>query len=353
MKRLVCESNIYDDYEDLLCEFFDVDDISKITPWMYKKALQDYEYDNLNEHDSSLLEDATLLVHEAAKQHGYNVIAHHGTDKKFSEFKYGDIGFHLGTLEQARLAGKSHTPFGAGDDEIVFLNVALSLHNPLILESDPESWEPDDIVDGALNLIYRYRRLAGLDEKEDFHAFAKNQDHIDFVDKKIKDAIQSGNIVIDSEEKYDRSSISFLILYQLLKFTLLEIINLREEKVDTKKALVNRAKSLGHDGIQYLNLFEVDHESDEREYSYIVFDANQIKNCEVISFKNGKIVPLEERFNSNSNNLFETKIDKEHLIHCPECWEELDDRRWTKDYKGFKWVTCPNCGERICINPNE
>lgn len=303
LKRFICESNIYDEYEDILCEIFDVEDISKITPMKYQKMLQDYEYDALNEHDSALLEDATDLVHKAAMENGYNIIAHHGTSKRFSEFKYGDIGFHLGTLEQAHLAGKSHLSFG--DDDVIYLNVAISLHKPLVLESDPESWAPDDIIDGALNLVYKYRRLVGLDEKEDFHAFATNPKHIEMVENKIQEAIQDGIIVIDSDEKYNRSSISFLILYKLLQFSLTEIINLREKKVDAKQALVGKAKSLGYDGIKYLNLFEVDHETDEQEYSYIVFDANQIKNCEVISFKNGKIVPLENRFNSSTNNLFE------------------------------------------------
>lgn len=45
--------------------------------------------------------------------------------------------------------------------------------------------------------------------------------------------------------------------------------------------------------------------------------------------------------------------ERAHKFHCPECWTELDDRRWVKDYKGFKWVTCPWCGERVCVNPNE
>jgi len=51
----------------------------------------------------------------------------------------------------------------------------------------------------------------------------------------------------------------------------------------------------------------------------------------------------------------ESKADeeREHKFHCPGCWEELDDRRWVKDYKGFKWVTCPTCGERVCVNAHE
>lgn len=302
LKKYLCESVDYDTYEDLLCEFFDVDDISKITPWMYKKALQDYEYNNLNEHDSSLLEDATLLVHEAAKQHGYNIIAHHGTTKKFSEFKYGDIGFHFGTLEQAHQAGKSHTmPFG--DDDIIYLNIALSLHNPLVINNDPESWMASDLFYAAKKKIDSYiQNFSYLIDKDKILEAAK---------EKIDDNIANKRLNLNDQTNTGSKEVSFLILYQLLNFNIEDILKygeLAEHDENTmKKILVDRIKSLGYDGIKYLNLFEIDHDSDEREYSYIVLDANQIKNCEVISFKNGKIVPLEDRFNKNTNNLYEGK----------------------------------------------
>ena len=47
------------------------------------------------------------------------------------------------------------------------------------------------------------------------------------------------------------------------------------------------------------------------------------------------------------------EAEKAKTTHCPNCWQELDERRWTKDYKGYKWVVCPRCGEKLCLNPND
>ncbi len=34
-------------------------------------------------------------------------------------------------------------------------------------------------------------------------------------------------------------------------------------------------------------------------------------------------------------------------MHCPNCWEDLSKCRIRKDYKGNRYIICPNCGERI------
>ena len=298
-KNLLFESitSVYDAYEDILCDIFDVDDISKITPKAYQKLLDDYENNILNEHDSSMLESATKLVWKAANKAGYNILAHHGTTKKFSEFKYGDIGFHLGTLEQAKIAGKSHEY----DDprlypKLIMLNTAISIHNPLVINNDPETWEPEDLFSNSKKTLNRYIK------KINYANYSQEQ-----LLEKVKVIIDNDiqNKILDINDPFIYRDVAFLILYQFLKFSLKEILN--EQENNKKSLIVNKIKSLGYDGIKYLNLYEVDQESDEREYSYIVLDANQIKNCEVISFKSGKIVPLEDRFNSNSNNIFENK----------------------------------------------
>lgn len=300
-KQLLKESitSVYDAYEDILCDVFDVDDISKITPKAYRQILNDYENKQLNDHDSSMLESAAKLVWKAANEAGYNIIAHHGSNKKFSEFKYGDIGFHLGTLEQAKIAGKSHLYGMHRNDDIVFYNIALHLHNPLVIENDPESWYPEDLFWGARFTINNYiKRIEHSgDSQEQLLEKAKIIINYD-IQHQILDINQKSLSSMD---------ISFLILYQFLKFNLKEILDARRRN-NQKTMIINRIKSLGYDGIKYLNMYEVEDKTDTFDYSYIVLDANQIKNCEVISFKGGKVVPLDERFNSGTNNLYEGKI---------------------------------------------
>ena len=300
LKRIICESYDVGEYEEILCELFEVDDISEITKNMYEKILQEYENNTLNEHDSSLLEEAAEIVYQAANENGYNIIAHHGTTVEFSEFKKGDIGFHLGTLEQAKMAAKAHTFFHS-EEGIIYLNTAISLHNPLVINNDPECWDPGDLFYGAKRKIDSYI--------QNFQNETTNKEELlKKVKDKIDNNIETKRLDINRLEN-SYKEINFLLLYQFLKFSLEEILKYGEigggDLNEKKKLIVDRIKSLGYDGIKYLNLYEVDHESDTHDYSYIVLDANQIKNCEVISFSNGKVVPLENRFNKNTNNLFE------------------------------------------------
>ena len=294
-KKLLFESisSVYDAYEDILCDIFDVDDISKITPKAYQQILDDYENNMLNEHDSSMLESAEKLVWKAANKDGYNIIAHHGTKHKFSEFKYGDIGFHLGTLDQAKIAVSWHEE--DADKKTIYLNTAISLHNPLVINYDLGDWHPEEIFSGAYSELVRY-----IDDEESMHPLWNKNKIYDNVSKKLQQKKMGKYWSSDSVAQ-------LYFLFNELGFSIQEIkdINLLSKDI-SKNKIIEKLKAKKYDGIKYLNFYEVSSAHKGKEYSYIVFDANQIKNCEVISFKDGKIIPLENRFNKNTNNLFET-----------------------------------------------
>ena len=308
LKKYICESvdSIYDQYEDILCEIFDVNDISEIKELDYKDMIYAYQHNQLNEHDVTLLEDAAILVHKVASQNGYNIVAHHGTGKKFSEFQYGDIGFHLGSLEQAKIAASWHTEYA--DKETIYLNTAISLHHPLVIKDDLGEWEPSSIVSGAFVFIEDFieDKLHNKYGNKEINVYHREL----LEDTKLLNYVESE---INKEHfKYDQSKYDskaqFCFLHNSLGYSVYEILNLYHMMpYNIKREILNRLKSLGFDGIKYLNLYEVENFSTDYHFSYIVFDANQIKNCEVISFKDGKVVPLENRFNSNTNNLFENK----------------------------------------------
>ena len=313
-KKILLEdsSSIYDKYEDILCEVFEVDDISEITKQQYNQIISDYKNGTLNEHDSSLLEDVADLVFKAANENGYNVVAHHGTTKKFSEFKYGDIGFHLGTLEQAKLAANVHKYEDSRlYPKTIYLNTAISLHNPLVIEDDLGSWTPYTIIYNIVEFVLR----DFIDKANDHFMLGytitpktllKNDEVYNFVEKEIENVNLHYGMNTDGIDNEEAAS--FMFMHHDLKFSLKEIIKLHYTVDDDikKKAIVDRMKSLGYDGIKYLNKYELFSDEEIGDYSYIVLNANQIKNCEVISFKDGKIVPLENRFNRKTNNLFET-----------------------------------------------
>ena len=292
LKKYICESYDVGEYEEILCELFEVDDISEITKENYNKLLQDYEHDKLNEHDSSLLEEATLLVHQAANENGYNIIAHHGTTVEFSEFEYGDIGFHVGSLDQAEVAASRHD--NTNKKNIIYLNTAISLHNPLVINYDLGNWYPNEIFDGACT------ELNGYFEKERKKYPSLKRDELY---NKIEDKLK--NVQLGTDWEWDGVA-QLYFLFNELNFSISKIKKYNfSASTMQKKVILDKLISRGYDGIKYLNFYETK-EGKPKEYSYILLDANQIKNCEVISFSNGKVVPLENRFNKNTNNLFET-----------------------------------------------
>ena len=64
------------------------------------------------------------------------IALYHGTGTIFDGFKYGDVGFHLGTLEQAfkRIEDKKI-------DDPVVMRMYANIKNPAIVKYDPHNWQ--------------------------------------------------------------------------------------------------------------------------------------------------------------------------------------------------------------------
>ena len=310
IERIICEAISMDhEYEDLLCEVFAVDDISEITEDEYKRVMDEYDSQTLDDSDAILLEKAANLVRKAAKANGYELMAYHGTTKNFETFKYGDIGFHFGTRNaaSARLDWQQHSNSMKGS---VMLNVVLNLHNPLLVRFDLEDWNANKIVYETLQTLHDIALWADDPPKNYTHdllnkgrlnVYLKNVEVMSWLETHAnKVSRHCGNTP-------DNESPEFCLLYKLLNFTVKEIMELYcLPKNDMKAKIVNRIKSLGHDGIKYWNVYEV---SGDPSWSYIVFDANQVKNSEVLSFRNGRVVPLLDRFNSKSNSIKNESVE--------------------------------------------
>ena len=83
--------------------------------------------------------------------------AWHGTYADFDEFKRGDIGFHfakdkevaLNRIQDSYCEAERHD-FPEGK----LIHVALSLHNPIFLRTDLDTWDIESILSkAALKLL--------------------------------------------------------------------------------------------------------------------------------------------------------------------------------------------------------
>ncbi len=65
---------------------------------------------------------------------GKPLVVYHGTNTEFSEFRYGEFGFHFGSEAQAKSCGE------------ILMPVYLSIKNPILFDTDFSSWCEEDIA---------------------------------------------------------------------------------------------------------------------------------------------------------------------------------------------------------------
>jgi hypothetical protein len=165
-------------------------------------------------------------------------VVYHGTTSEFNTFKRGDIGYHFGSYAQAR----NRLSYQGGKKR--YIKAYLDIKNPLVVEHDSGSWHGNYAAGMLLT----------------WGDFDSNPEAVE---------------------------------------KLQEIANM----YDTRRSdveLKNFLKSLGYDGVQYLNT----HESDfgKESYSYIAFESNQVKEVTNLNpTENPDIRYSDREFVSNIN----------------------------------------------------
>jgi len=188
------------------------------------------------------------LIDKAANTAGYTLETEHQTIEIFTEFSAGEFGFHMGKLPPGML-GKT-------------MSLRIRLKNPLRLH-DLGVWEPDEVL-----------------------GFLWQKDVID--DEELSNArseLEYGRTQVFSDRLTDENAKKDLIDYKKAYYELSSIV----------RELI---KSKGYDGIIYNN------KAEGYEESYIVFDSNQIKSGDLITYDNkGDIIPISLRFDFTNSDI--------------------------------------------------
>lgn len=146
-------------------------------------------------------------------------IVYHGTAAQFTQFRTGDVGFHLGMEDQARDRVRRIS-------NARIMELYADIKNPLVIESDYGDWGGNSLANKFLvNGMFK-----DMPEVED----------------RLRDILE-----IDSAKGRESAS----------------------QRKD--RAVRELLESLGYDGIQYLNTFE----GDRNSYSFIAFEPGQIKSA--------------------------------------------------------------------------
>lgn len=155
---------------------------------------------------------------------GKPLVVYHGTSKNFTEFKIGDIGYHVGSRDQAESRIRT-------SDNKVVMPLYISLTNPLEIGMDYGDW-------GGTNVAIMLLETEVFEDRPD-------------IEEKLSEILE-----IDRAKNGMSAS----------------------QRKD--RAVKELLQSLGYDGIVYNNTFEGNNRYSGENYSYIAFEPNQIKSAE-------------------------------------------------------------------------
>ena len=188
------------------------------------------------------------MVAAAAKAHGYTIDAYHGTTAIFTVFRVGDIGYHVGTKEQAEDRVR-------GQRDAQIMHVYCKANNLLEIGMDYGDWN-------GLNVAQMLLETEVFEDRAD-------------VEERLQEIIR-----IDSAKGKESAA-------QRRNRELRELL-----------------QSIGYDGIVYENTFEGDRYSGNNK-SYILFNPSQIKSAdEIVYADDGEtVVPISERFRDDRTGL--------------------------------------------------
>ena len=334
-------------------------------------SLKDSEYLELAKDPKK--NDAKLrkMVDEVAKEAGYIGTYYHGSKSDFTVFKkeFGGgsnsnagIGFWFTETEEGAKNWADESWWGNNEESKVY-KTYLHLNNPKVYETvdtkaqreelkkgyesiDKEMTLYDSIYffdDGRRYHTERYdydkskRRSASHTEWEAFKAIVKkyDADHIDYYMEKIPEGERQ--IVKQDAERYlelskERKALEKQITelryydaYELFRTDMYKQIGLGaedaniggtgkyvENKDEMLKKYVDMLQQEGYDGIIIKNTDYDTRFFGEHNNQYLVFDSNQVKSAETVTYDdNGNIIPLSERFNKSNDDIRYSLKDSE------------------------------------------
>jgi len=211
----------------------------------------------------------------------------HGTFETFDTFIWGDLGFHFGTAEQAmdRIRGKrQNLPANTWEEMVnrkdTYMPVYLKMENPL--EMDDCNWDDFSRVYEEVRDVLRRKGEFFTEADADllYNIFYRGS-------TAGKNAMQSSDVKVKNEAE-----------------------------TEGLNALRQALQNIGYDGIKYINRYEGYRETGVKnipeflkhktrpDYSYIVFDANQVKSVyNHGSFSDSKNIYLQVQHKSEQEIL--------------------------------------------------
>lgn len=332
-------------------------------------SLKDSDY--LKAVENGDMVTAQRMVDEAAKDAGYIGTYFHGSKSEFTVFKkeFGGksnsnarIGFWFTESEEGAKNWLNEIWWGDNKQGKVY-KTYLSLNNPKVYESVDTKAQREELykgyesIDKEMSLydsIYyfedgrryhseRYdydkskRRSSGVAEWDAFKAIVKkyDADTTDYYLSKVPEG-ERETVKQDAERYLELSKerkalekqlteLSYSDAYELFRTDIYKQVGLGaedaniggtgkyvENEEEMLKKYVDMIKQQGYDGIIIKN---TSYDSDvfgSNNNQYLVFDSNQVKSADPVTYDNkGNVIPLSQRFNKSNDDIRYSLKDSE------------------------------------------
>ena len=276
---------------------------------------------------------AQKLVDEAARDAGYTVKAYHGSHERFNEFSHEDAG-GLFNFTESRENAKTYALGGGGNRQRVYEQlVAVDQDNGLVWEYDPDEdvYEAIGREDDATGEIMPLpdtasRRVLPRDQVEGNRADDFGNGTYVFRSKNAN----VGTYYLDVGKALDlvsnkaEAEAVFREIYDAFKTSADSFTDTRRVEIEGALRRILWSARNGFDnfwsetkGEYALRAFEdyivpelkkrgynsIYHQDDSHK-TYAVFDANQIKSADPVTYDdNGNVIPLSKRFDAREADI--------------------------------------------------
>jgi len=315
------------------------------------KESSDEEYLRLAENPEENKEELQRMVDGVANKIGYNINSHHGTNGDlftiFSSERGGyktfadsaSVGFFFTNNPEVAKSYSENIGFGGGLD-LALGGGKLSQERDKAMDTpkfkilkqakDDAEKEYNSIRDSAYKELYtQYRNKIESSMKNDEHIrrLFKTDEKIEnyihttvkyLIDDKFREKVLNVNPDIVSAQKQidaaDQAINDYLYPFLLKALPNVRILNIKlqirkpkiydaEGKTPADFSLTDKlqeAKRSGHDGVIFENIIDPELSATH----YVVFNSNQIKLADPVTFDDGgNIIPISQRFDSSSDDI--------------------------------------------------
>lgn len=352
-----------------------------------KFSLKDSEYLKLAKDPKKNEARLRELVDEAAKAAGYIGTYYHGSKSDFTIFKKerggasnsnAGIGFWFTETEEGAKKWADEIWWGDNEESKVY-KTYLRLNNPKVYETVDTKAQRDELYKGYENFdkemslydsIYyfedgrryhteRYdydkskRRSSGVAEWDAFKAIVKkyDADTVDYYLSKVPES-ERQTVKRDAERYLELSKerkalekqmteLRYSDAYELFRTDMYKQIGLGaedaniggtgryvENKDEMLKKYVDMLRQEEYDGIKIKNTSYDAYSFGDNNNQYLVFDSNQVKSAETVTYDdNGNVIPLSERFNKSNDDIRYSLKDSEGKALTKEQQEYFKDTK--------------------------